>query len=47
MQTNIETIYQQHIKPLSQKEQLRLLVKIAQELANSEDEATSKKRSLM
>ena len=48
MQTNIETIYQQHIKPLSQDEQLKLLAKMAEELANGgEETAPPKKRSLL
>ncbi len=48
MQTNIETIYQQHIKPLSHDEQLKLLAKMAEELANEKKEnAPPKKRSLL
>ncbi len=48
MQTNIETIYQQHIKPLSQDEQLKLLAKMAEELANGVEETEpTKKRSIM
>ncbi|MDQ3063687.1 MAG: hypothetical protein M3R14_12645 [Acidobacteriota bacterium] len=48
MQTNIETIYQQHIKPLSHDEQLKLLAKIAEELANDKKENEQpKKRSLL
>ena len=48
MQTNIETIYQQHIKPLSNTEQIKLLAKIAEELANNkEDIEPNKKRSIM
>jgi endonuclease III-like uncharacterized protein len=48
MQTNIETIYQQHIKPLSHDEQLKLLAKMAEELANGgEMEETVKRRSLL
>lgn len=48
MQTNIETIYQQHIKPLSHDEQLKLLAKMAEELANGGEETEpAKKRSLL
>ncbi len=48
MQTNIETIYQQHIKPLPQSEQIKLLAKIAQELANGkETKEPTEKRSIM
>ena len=48
MQTNIEIIYQQHIKPLSSAEQIKLLAKIAKELANGADETEpNKKRSIM
>ena len=48
MQTNIETIYQKHIKPLPQSEQIKLLAKIAQELANGkETKGSAKKRSIM
>ncbi len=48
MQTNIETIYQQHIKPLSHTEQLKLLAKMAEELANGKKEnKPPKKRSLL
>lgn len=48
MKTNIETIYQQHIKPLSQDEQLKLLAKMAEELANGkETKEPTKKRSLL
>ncbi len=48
MQTNIETIYQQHIKPLSHDEQLKLLAKMVEELANEKKEnAPQKKRSLL
>ncbi len=48
MQTNIERIYRQHIKPLPQKEQIKLLAKMAEELANDEGETESpKKRSIM
>ena len=48
MQTNIEIIYQQHIKPLSNTEQIKLLAKIAEELANGEEGTESnKKRSIM
>jgi len=44
MQTNIETIYQQHIKPLSMDEQLKLLAKMAAELANGEEEKQPQNR---
>lgn len=37
MQTNIETIYQLRIKPLSPDERIKLLTKIAEELANGKD----------
>ncbi len=48
MQANIETIYQQHIKPLTHDEQLKLLSKIAGELANGRGETEpNKKRSIM
>lgn len=48
MRTNIETIYQQHIKPLPQSEQIKLLTKIAEELANDKKEnEPPKKRSLL
>jgi phage terminase Nu1 subunit (DNA packaging protein) len=48
MQTNIETIYQRHIKPLPQSEQIKLLTKIAEELANGKGESeTAEKRSIM
>ncbi len=48
MQTNIETIYQLHIKPLSPDEQIKLLAKIAEELANGKDtKEPTKKRSIM
>jgi hypothetical protein len=45
MQTNIEIIYQQHIKPLSSAEQIKLLAKIAKELANSNQESEPIKNS--
>jgi len=48
METNIETIYQQYIKPLSHDEQLKLLAKMAEELANnSEETKPTGKRSLL
>ena len=48
MKTNIETIYQQYIKPLSHDEQLKLLAKMAEELANGkETKEPTKKRSIM
>lgn len=48
MQTNIEAIYQQHIKPLSHDERLKLLAKMAEELANGNEKAEpTKKRSIM
>lgn len=48
MQMNIETIYQQHIKPLSHDEQLKLLAKMTKELANGVEEVEpTKKHSIM
>ncbi len=48
MQTNIETIYRQHIKPLTPEEQLKLMAKMAEELANGKDKVEiSEKRSLL
>jgi len=48
MQTNIETIYRRYIKPLSPDEQIKLLAKIAEELANGKDtKELPKKRSLL
>ena len=48
MQTNIEAIYQQYIKPLPRDEQLKLLAKMARELANGKEEnEPSEKRSLL
>lgn len=47
MQTNIENIYQQHIKPLPQDEQLKLLAKMAEELSNDKASEPAKKRSIM
>ena len=48
MQANIEAIYQEHIKPLSPDEQLKLLAKMAEELANKgEKTEPTKKRSLV
>lgn len=48
MQTNIEIIYRQHIKPLPQSERIKLLAKIAEELASDKnDEKPSEKRSIM
>ena len=48
METNIETIYQRHIKPLSHGEQLKLLARMAEELAtNGEKTKPSQKRSIM
>lgn len=48
MQTNIETIYQQHIKPLSHDEQLKLLAKMAEELSSGKERtAPAEKRSLL
>lgn len=47
MQTNVETIYQQHIKPLSTEDQLQLLAEMAKGLANGEHKDEPKKRSLM
>lgn len=45
MQTNIETIYQQHIRPLPQDDRLKLLAKMAEDLANGHQ--TSEKSSIM
>ncbi len=48
MQTNIEAIYQRHIKPLSPDEQIKLLTKIAEELANGKHtKEPTEKRSIM
>ncbi|HEX9961609.1 MAG TPA: hypothetical protein VGB00_11785 [Pyrinomonadaceae bacterium] len=48
MQANIEAIYQEHIKPLSHDEQLKLLAKMAEELANGGEKIEqTKKRSIM
>ncbi len=48
MQANIEAIYQQYIKPLSVDEQLKLLAKMAAELANRKEKDESlEKRSLL
>lgn len=48
MQTNIETIYQLHIKPLSHDDQLKLLAKMAEELANGKEKTEMpEKRSLL
>jgi len=47
MQTNIETIYQQYIKPLSHNERLKLLAKMAEGLANGNETEQPRKRSLM
>ncbi len=48
MRTNIETIYQRHIKPLAPEEQLKLLAKMAEELANDNEKIeTPEKRSLL
>jgi hypothetical protein len=44
MQT-AEEIYQQYIKPLPDKEKLRLIAKVSNDLAN--DETEKKKRSIM
>ncbi len=40
MQTNIETIYQTHIKPLSEKDRIKLLAKMAEELVTNENKST-------
>ena len=45
MATNIDEIYQQHIKPLPREAQLRLLAKVAADLAASDED--SLKRSLL
>ncbi len=48
MQTNIETIYRLHIKPLSPDDRIKLLAKIAEELANGKDtKEPGEKRSLL
>ena len=49
MQTNIEIIYQQHIKPLSKTEQIKLLAKIAEELVTGKEETEpiKNRRSLL
>lgn len=47
MQTNIETIYRQHIKPLSTEDQLQLLAEMAKGLANGEESKAPGKRSIM
>jgi len=48
MQTNIEIIYQQHIKPLPPDEQLKLLAKMAEELSNGKEKIEpAEKRSLL
>ena len=48
MQANIEAIYQEHIKPLSHDEQLKLLAKMAEELANNGEKINpTEKRSLL
>lgn len=48
MQTNVELIYQQHIKPLPQSEKLKLLAKVAEDLASDKETAEQvKKRSLL
>lgn len=48
MQTNIETIYRRHIKPLPPDERLKLLARMAEDLSNSKEaEATKEKRSIM
>jgi hypothetical protein len=48
MQSNIETIYQQHLKPLSHDEQLKLSTIMAEESANGKERKEPvKKRSLL
>ncbi len=48
MQTNIETIYRRYIKPLSPDEQIKLLAKMADELANAKEaKEPTKQRSIM
>ena len=47
MQTNIEIIYQQHIEPLPREQRLKLMAKMAHELANNGDSEPPKKRSIM
>jgi hypothetical protein len=45
MKTNIEELYTRHIKPLPREEQLRLLAKVAENLADSGEEKPT--RSLL
>ena len=47
MATRIEELYEQHIKPLSAAEQLRLVELIAREIARTTQAATPRSRSLM
>lgn len=45
MKTNLEELYTQHIKPLPRDEQLRLVAKVAENLAASSEEKP--RRSIM
>lgn len=48
MQTNIETIYRRHIKPLPPDEKLKLLARMAEDLSNGEEaKEPTEKRSIM
>jgi len=44
--TNIEEIYTRHIQPLPREAQLRLLAKLAEDLA-AREEGSGRKRSIM
>ncbi len=47
MATNVDEIYQQHIKPLGAPDRLRLLALVAQDLAPEETSPAAGKRSIM
>ena len=48
MQTKIEAIYQQHIRPLSKEERRKLLAKLAEEFDTGKEKVKLlKKRSLL
>ena len=47
MQMSVEEIYRQHIKPLPMAEQLKLIEKVARELATENDKPATRKRSLL
>lgn len=48
MQSNVSTIYQRHVRPLSKEDQLELLAEMAIGLANLEAHSEKpRKRSLM